>query len=200
MNTPPPIPQEPTPPQAPQKKDGFPKGCIIALIVAGVLALIAIPVIGFLASLALPAVNQGLGKAKEARVRSTMAQLSAAIANYQIEYRRFPVESSGEDVTLESRGRIMAALSGDPSEAGSEGMNPRQVTFYVPLSARSHSEDAHAQWDPWGYLYQIRIDSDFDNQVIDPSSGSPVTRSVIIWSAGPDGNEDTWEDNLKSWE
>lgn len=200
MSNPPPFPQNPSPPQAPQKKGGFPKGCVIALIVSGVLALIAIPVIAILASLAMPAMNQTLRKAKEARVHSTMAELSAATANYQVEYRKFPVETSGEDVTLESRGRFLAALSGDPSEAGSEGLNPRQVTFYVPLSSRSHSPEDHGQWDPWGNLYLIRIDADYDNQVIDPSTGTPVTRSVIIWSAGPDGDFDTWEDNLKSWE
>ena len=60
--------------------------------------------------------------------------------------------------------------------------------------------DIAALVDPWGHFYHIRLDTDGDGFVDDPSEpGRRLKRSVIVWSAGKDGDPDTWKDNITSW-
>jgi hypothetical protein len=54
--------------------------------------------------------------------------------------------------------------------------------------------------DPWGRPYLIRFDGDGDGYVADPATpGGRLARKIIVWSAGKDGDENTWEDNVTSW-
>ncbi len=195
LKPPPPVPNPS--PATPSK--GLPKGCVIAMIVAAALAVIAIPVIAILASLAIPAMNRTVARAKEVQAQSTAAQLEVAIESYRAEYAKYPGEKAGEDLTTESRGRLLATLTGDPSEAGPAGWNPRQVAFYI-VGVASTQSDPSIQLDPWGNVYRIRLDTDENNGIEDPETGKIIPARVLIWSAGPDGQEETWDDNVKSWE
>jgi len=55
-------------------------------------------------------------------------------------------------------------------------------------------------YDQWGNLYRIRTDLDGDGRVPDPSGSGEIEETLLVWSAGPDGDFDTWEDNIKTWE
>lgn len=195
MSAPPPVPIPPPPPVS----QGFPKGCWIALIVALVLGVLAIPVIGILAGILLPAVSGIRKKAEEAKAGARAYELVSAAQLYFTEYRRFPAEGTEGDATLAAEGRIAAALGGDLSEVKPDGLNPRGIVFMVPDGSPAPVPVVSEVRDPWGHLYRIRLDTNYDNQVIDPETGAAIPNSVLVWSPGPDGIEETWEDNLKTW-
>lgn len=53
--------------------------------------------------------------------------------------------------------------------------------------------------DPWGG-YRIRSDSDGGGKIVNPEepAGERITSGVILYSAGPDQDFGTWEDNVTS--
>jgi hypothetical protein len=68
--------------------------------------------------------------------------------------------------------------------------------FYEP------SEGLIALCDSWGRYYQLLLDSDYDGRVRDPSRPGEnlwIERMFLVWSSGPDGNPNTWDDNICSW-
>lgn len=48
----------------------------------------------------------------------------------------------------------------------------------------------------------MRFDTDGNNRISNPDPTIPAASlpdSIDVWSAGPDGDFDTWEDNVKIW-
>ena len=90
--------------------------------------------------------------------------------------------------------------------------NPRRIRFLDRPPARQGKsgylvdETGVPKWvDPQGKPYRIIIDYDGDGEIKSPhSTGKPdldnISAGVIIWSVGMDGNIDTWEDNVTSWQ
>ncbi len=78
-------------------------------------------------------------------------------------------------------------------------------TFTAP-----NSNIATGLVDGWGNVFYIRYDMNDDGQIpnpFEPTTASTVRASVIIWSAGPDGTNNTAgensplnRDNIKSWD
>jgi hypothetical protein len=60
--------------------------------------------------------------------------------------------------------------------------------------------------DAWGSPFQIRIDSNYDNELDNPNTEdrgvgrSQLRKRVLIWSAGKDRDPSTWKDNVGSWD
>jgi prepilin-type N-terminal cleavage/methylation domain-containing protein len=60
--------------------------------------------------------------------------------------------------------------------------------------------------DGWGNYFSMQLDSNYDGEMENPNldevgdGRQKLSNKVIIWSAGKDGKEDTWEDNIKSWD
>jgi hypothetical protein len=108
----------------------------------------------------------------------------------------------------------MDVLLGSDSQAEADGLNPRRIVFYTDRAARPirsggfargltlDESDGGILWDPWGRPYRVRLDTDHNDRVEnpDPAGNDKILEEpVLIWSAGPDGNFETWEDNVKSW-
>ena len=57
-------------------------------------------------------------------------------------------------------------------------------------------------FDPWGNAYQFIFDKTGAGETpkSEYESGEIIRGSVAAWSAGPDGNFETWDDNVNSWE
>ena len=110
---PPPLPQVPAPPiYAPQRRPrpGL-SGCMIALIVAAVLA---IPVLGILAAIALPAYHDYTLQAKVAGVVPEAAMLKGDVSAYLARHQRCPVnDDAGFDPPVSyASGNVAAATVG----------------------------------------------------------------------------------------
>lgn len=106
----------------------------------------------------------------------------------------------------------MDSLLGSDKEKGPEGRNRRAISFYtdhaaIPLGKGRFrkgltldSDGGGELWDPWGNYFRVRYDSNFDNQIENPESpGSILPESIVVWSAGKDGDFETWKDNVKTW-
>ena len=76
--------------------------------------------------------------------------------------------------------------------------NPRKIVFISPPDAkdqtnsRSGIKTSDGQWyDPWGTPYAIKIDGNYDNQIlVNPyalnAGATPLRIGVIAWSFGSD--------------
>lgn len=146
------------------------------------------------------------------QTKAAMKDIQVASAHFRAEYSCFPLPGlSGEkspDVTFESRGRWLDALLANEPE-----LNRRNIKFLDVSLAGSHGG---LKWenresvliDRWGKPYAVIFDTDLDNTIANPeakagnlSSTIPekINAAVAIYSGGPDGNLDTWEDNICSW-
>ncbi len=55
-------------------------------------------------------------------------------------------------------------------------------------------------WIPGGMPFEYQVDLDGDGQCAHPNQDSDtafIQGRVIVWSAGPDKDYATWEDNVK---
>ncbi|QIF03178.1 hypothetical protein [Roseimicrobium sp. ORNL1] len=128
---------------------------------------------------------------------------------YQSEYNRLPTlkdppptkdNTGGYDTTSEQgRGLIDILLATDVSQ------NPRQIPFYEPPAGKKGRGGYTTTgglvdiWDSEGYI--ILLDYNGDGQITNPEHpGTNIEASVIVYSAGPDHDFSTWNDNLKTWD
>jgi len=191
------------------------KGLAIAGIVTGGIGVFTgIFVIGIFASILFPAFSGAMQRAERAHAESTAYHVKNAISAYFTEYRHYPVREAAGDVTLDTDEELMDVLLGSDSQAGADGLNPRRIVLYTDRQAKP---DGHGGFrggvtldaagggillDPWGRPYRVRLDTDYDNRVENPDPDDPeriLPESILVWSAGPDGDFDTWEDNVKTW-
>ncbi|MDB6071049.1 MAG: hypothetical protein JWL81_2220 [Verrucomicrobiales bacterium] len=111
----------------------------------------------------------------------------------------------------------------DPTENAPRSRNPDGIDFLQwarPAKPAPRSPTA-CQWingryidaatgrhgivDSWGTEFRIRLDTDNNNKLANPNpreaaEGRPVLPGrVIVWCAGKDGDWNTWDDNIQSW-
>jgi hypothetical protein len=143
---------------------------------------------------------------------STALQLKNSISAYFTEYRNYPVFAPDKDGTVESGCALMDILLGSDTQKEPGGRNPRGIAFYTDKAAKPIDEGRFRRgvtldengggelWDAWGNHYRVRLDTNGDGKVENPEApGTQLPESILIWSAGPDGDFETWKDNVKSW-
>jgi type II secretory pathway pseudopilin PulG len=196
-----PVPMPPIPPV----KQGMSTGCIIGLVV-GAVVLFCVIIIAVLASLAVPTFARIQARAKAVQAMAQMQSLKLAVIAYQVEYSRLPSatepEEKDEQQVVEAKGVMIDILTGKD-----HNKNPRQVPFYEPPPPKAGKSGGvtNAQGeleirDPFGNLYRMHFDWNADGLIPNPEHpGADISQPVIIYSAGPDGDYDTWKDNVKSW-
>ena len=99
----------------------------------------------------------------------------------------------------------------DKDNVDAKTLNPNEVSFLEPpivtdqQNSRGFHTPTHEFRDPWGRPYRVYMDSNFDEEVRIPpgytgDSGRPfIRKSVIVYSAGPDGKFETVNDNVTTW-
>ncbi len=186
---------------------------ILVGIVIGVPLLFAL--VGILAGFFFPAVSGARQKAEHAHAESTAYHLKNAIATFHTEYRDYPLTSPSGDFTTDSGHTLMDILLGAAPHKVPGGRNPRGIAFYADKEAKPmaggrfrkgityHPATGTGElWDPWGNLYRVRLDTDHNRRVENPevpATSAFLPETILVWSAGPDGDFDTWADNIKSW-
>ncbi len=140
--------------------------------------------------------------------------LKNAIQAYHTEFQRYPLEGFEWQLSSTSEGSLMSILQGTIS-GQLEMQNPRRIVFYGGKRAKVRNGKPHSGttvnrdgtsglWDAWGNPYRVRLDFDQDLRIDNPDpnpniGGSQLPESILVWSAGPDGDFSTWEDNVKTW-
>lgn len=67
-------------------------------------------------------------------------------------------------------------------------------------------DDTYEIVDAYGNYYKVKLDSDYDKELENPNTmqvaegRTKMTKRVIVWSPGKDALEETWEDNVMSWD
>ena len=137
--------------------------------------LVVIAIIGILMSLLFPAVNSAIDAAKKAQAKNDVTQIATAVTAYYTEYGKLPpdkdtvgyVPSEGSPVLAASNG-IIGILMGTLTNN-----NPRQIVFLEVqnrkgngksgLDTNNASSTVGNFVDPWGNIYKIMLDYDYNN-------------------------------------
>jgi prepilin-type N-terminal cleavage/methylation domain-containing protein len=180
--------------------------------------LVVIAIIGILAGLMFPATTGALRRAERTHAENTAYNLKNSIAAYFTEYRKYPVagNNANEEAALRTDRQLMDVLLGADSQRQQGGLNPRGIAFYSDKAAKPmdggrfrkgvtlQADGGGELWDPYGDLYYVRMDLDYNNRVARPAwdqgAGAPwLPEPILVWSAGKDNNEMTEIDNVKTW-
>ena len=185
-----------------------------AWVLIGVLvcAPIVLFLVGILVGLLFPVASGALRKAEHAHAENTAHNHKNAIDANATEYREYPLLDPANDVTIDSGHALMDILFGSDTQKEPGGRNLRGITFYTDKAAKpmgegrfrrgiTLDEDGSGElWDPWGNHYRVRLDTNADGKIENPEApGTHLPESILIWSAGPDADFETWADNVKSW-
>lgn len=159
--------------------------------------LVVIAILGILMAMMVPAAGLILKKAKISNTRGDAGIVESTLLKYRSEYNRWPAPyaSSGEGETDDEWVEMMGPKPG----SGAVPANPKRIVFFEPGGG---ALDAAGEFvDAWGRPFRFRLDLDGDGQMDNPSGeGQEIRARALAWSAGPDGDLETWEDNEPRWE
>ncbi|NNE92569.1 MAG: prepilin-type N-terminal cleavage/methylation domain-containing protein [Verrucomicrobiales bacterium] len=178
--------------------------------------LVVVTIIAILAGFLFPVVNGIIRKTRGSQAEQTAQNLKAAISAYFTDYRKYPARSDGgtiADVTVESSHELMDILLPSDAEKRPGGLNTRGTGYYTGKTAKPISGGRYRSgvvleadgggelWDPFGSYYRVRMDADYNQRVDAPTwyTGLRLAERVIVWSPGPDRDDDDSGDNIKTW-
>ena len=174
--------------------------------------LTVVAIIGILAALIFPAIKKALEKAEITKATTEVNAIETAWKAYFNEYGKWPCSPSSPFACLSGSGpqngpedgtgvifdhafvSLMQGRTVDDAPYQAAQDNPKGVSF-LNISAKSIKGGNYI--DPWGQPYRMKFDLDYDNIVKTNSSGG-VTNTVMVWSYGPDGQNNT-KDDVRSW-
>lgn len=174
--------------------------------------LVVIVILGILLAMMVPAAGMILKRVKVAQARSDAQVVVATMAKYRLEYNRWPkVEEVAEGYAGTSKEwvEIMNPEITTGTSAKRDPNNFRQLRFLEMGKGMKIESGEHEGGfgDPWGHPkgrlpFLYALDDNGDGMVRNPNSESNnlIRADVIAWSAGPDGDYSTWNDNVGSWE
>lgn len=172
--------------------------------------LVVITIIMILAGMAFPGAKGVLDRARKAGAENQALQVRSSIAAYYTEYRRYPLASTGGgESAIRTNETLMDILLG----ADGNKYNPRGISFFAGKKAKGgkgglvmSGSGGGKLVDPWGELFYVIMDTDYNNRVTAPFSktneagNNEIPQNVIVWSTGPDGAEsDDVKDNITTW-
>ena len=195
--------------------------------------LVVIAIIAILVGLLFPAFKAVQNQARSTQAKNDLTQIVNAVNAFYTDYGKYPI-SGTIDVTYGPGGsptnneillrelRGCTAVGG--SCAGAASINTRQIVFISPPDVKNSASprsgigtdagNVGQYFDPWGTNYLVRIDGDYDNQVLNPytanAGATPLSIGVIAWSLGLDAsgppavtgdkNTGVFADDVISWQ
>lgn len=193
---------ETEPPMPVHEKDGcscFRMFLIMALLCSG------------LGICVILAISNEIRRTKLLRTKKVGVELVSALKDYHNDNECWPMETMGMDWTGSTdRADWVAHLVGKaqlptPPFAYRNYLDGFGSARKLPDGTWRDGIDAETDLlhprilDPWGNVYRISVDVDGDGKLTNPQGGPPIPKRCLAWSAGPDGDFATWEDNVVSW-
>lgn len=164
--------------------------------------LVVIAIIAILASLGFAGFRSAMEAAKKTSAKAHLVGLVQAVDTYYDDYSKLPEASSGEIRTGTPFMGILLGLDAYETE------NPKKTSFFNAAKAKGagelfrdglrRTESIAELYDPWGELYYIELDTDYDEKINSDGGDIYGVRS-IAWSNGRDKVVDG-NDDVKSWE
>lgn len=142
--------------------------------------------------------------------RATVERLEAGISRFQEVHRRLPFPSSLLDETgrVRTEGAWLGELLRLPSIDG-QGIFLEFQHGKAGLAGLVETKEGWAVVDAWGESFYLVLS---DAIGLPKASESPTTKDaettesimthkpkVLVYSAGPDRDPSTWNDNIRSW-
>jgi prepilin-type N-terminal cleavage/methylation domain-containing protein len=186
--------------------------------------LITITIIAILASLTVSGIINAIDQANRLKVRTVSMELKNSIEQFQVDYGRWPIDSSvnaanGEDAAellTDGTNSLVDTLMGiPPASGGAVDLNPKRTPFasFPPANNGHHGLVGAARpfklADMYGQPYHILLDTNGDNQVKNPdvintdpkistNQAAHVVAKVAVYSSGKDQILRT-SDDVTSW-
>jgi prepilin-type N-terminal cleavage/methylation domain-containing protein len=184
--------------------------------------LVVMTLVAILMGIAFPSFIGVMESARKTQAKNDEQQIVTAITAYYTEYGKYPIVTGGADVTFTgttagtSSGSSNAAMFdvlrnnttgvNGPSGTNIVGtLNPRQIIFVQPPVVKNFTNPvlgivpngyllSGIWYDPWGSPYNITLDGNYSNSVLNPyisdpspPGGTPLSNGVITWSFGKNG-------------
>jgi len=163
-------------------------------------------------TLAAYGISRTFRKAQTPVTLNTALNLRNAIRSYELEYGKLPVFDSTFDTDLQTEHQLIDILLAADHTRRGNATNSRGIQFFYEKEAIKSEGGTFRKgiqslpggrgelWDPWGNYYYVRLDTNRDGEVADPTGrADSIKETVLVWSAGPDGDFDTWDDNPRTW-
>lgn len=168
----------------------------------------AVPAILVLIAVTVPMGYAVPKKTKAQQTRTLAVQIINAVKSYYTEYSRYPLPDdsvSAEATPLRTDARLTAVLMGTDTS-----LNPKRIRFLPDLKTVAQSGDFGLKTsgtdlsivDAWGEPLYILLDADYSGEMENPDPTAErrtLAQGVLVFSAGPDKDPTTWEDNVASW-
>ena len=125
--------------------------------------------------------------------------VTTVMLKYHADYNRWPGFATNNEAQHLTDGVWVKAMSPAPGEPMPPS-NPKRIVFFE-AGAGALDKTTGAFVDPWGNPFEFQVDVDGNGEMGHPAEGAQTFRlQAIAWSAGPDGDYASWEDNPTSWE
>lgn len=192
--------------------------------------LVVISIIAVLAGILLPVTSSVMNNARKTQAKSTEVQIVTAIKSYQTDYGVYPLPADAPintDVCFGSNAPTQAELFHilrADSQVDGGTINPRRIV-YIELPNAKNMAKGQAKsgigsdgmlYDPWGTIFFVGIDGNYDDTVNNPygknAGSNPLRTAIIVYSWGPDKlttsnfygggdkNDATSKDDVISWQ
>ena len=167
--------------------------------------LVVIAILGILMAMMIPAAGLVVRRTKLASARSDAGVVAATLLKYRMEYNRWPSLPPVDPNTYATDKDWVDVMCPAPGSTRTTN-NFNMVLFFEPGGGAiaKDGEFAGAFVDPWGKPYRYRVDIDGNEEIPnpDPDNTEPIRGSVIAWSAGMDGDYNTFlaNEKVESWD
>jgi type II secretory pathway pseudopilin PulG len=149
--------------------------------------------------------SKAVRHAEALQAQAIMRAFIEAMEAYQTENQKLPIETfsstAERGIPKRTRGLTLQVLLGTEDK-----LNRRHIQFFDPSfpGEMLHNDGQHdpVLVDPWGEPYYFMIDSKGKVPNPDPRDNKDhpfIETQVIMFSAGPDRDPTTWDDNILSW-
>ena len=158
--------------------------------------LTVIAIIAILAALLFPAVKIVIVKGEASQARGDIKNIEHAIQSFKNEYGILPTKdqgSSSENTTCyyDSNAYYIYNIlraAGDTTFGTSTDYNPRKIVFLETPPRKGAFDGSGNFLDPWGQVYRIKLDCDYDNLL--DYYGVKTNLSAVVVSYGPNKTQE----------